>query len=59
MKERRITRKIQIPESMEAAISGLALKHNRDMEAEIEFLVRTALEREAKTGEKSDPAVIL
>jgi hypothetical protein len=56
MKNEKEFRTIQIPEWMDAAISDLAAKHNRNMDGEIEFLVNAAVERSAKPGSGADPA---
>jgi hypothetical protein len=49
-------RTIHIPEWMNSAISELAVKHNRDMESEIEYLVKAAIRHAAETGHRSTPA---
>jgi hypothetical protein len=59
MNEGRKIRTIQIPKWMDTAVSELAIKHNRKVEKEIEFLVKAALEREAKAGNRPDSIVFL
>jgi hypothetical protein len=56
MKEWRKTRIIQIPVWMDTAISELAIKHNKDVESEIECLVKAAIEH-AETGPTSMAAL--
>jgi hypothetical protein len=50
---------IQIPKWINAAVSELALKHNRDVGSEIESLVKAALEREAGAGNRPNSAAAL
>jgi hypothetical protein len=59
MKKGKEFRTIQIPEWMDAAISDLAAKHKRNMNGEIAFLVKTAVERSPKPGSRPDPASVL
>jgi hypothetical protein len=57
MEKERSPKTIQIPKWINNAVSELALKHNRDVGSEIESLVKAALEREAGTGNRLNPAV--
>jgi hypothetical protein len=59
MKKGETFRTIQIPEWMDAAITDLAAKHNRDTESEIAFLIKAALEHLPKPGSGDDPASVL
>jgi hypothetical protein len=52
MKEKRVSRGIQIPKWMNTAITELAKKQKRSVNGEIEFLVESALEH-IKPLEKS------
>jgi plasmid stability protein len=59
MKEMMKARAIQIPEWMNAAISGLAAEHSRNMEDEIKFLVKAALEYDAKAKQGQSATALL
>jgi hypothetical protein len=59
MKKEKKFKTIQIPEWMDAAVSDLAAKHNRDMDSEIAFLVKAAIEHSSKPGNGADPVSVL
>jgi hypothetical protein len=59
MEERRSPQTIFIPQWMNTAVSELAIMHNRDMNSEIELLVKAAMKREAGAGNRPNSAAAL